>query len=55
MARRASNVTRARIQDVALALFHARAYDATSLQEIAACVGRKVHPDGLHWYATATG
>ena len=35
MARRATNVTRTRIQDVALALFRARAYAATSFQEIA--------------------
>ena len=35
MARRATNVTRTRIQDVALALFATRGYDATSLQEIA--------------------
>jgi AcrR family transcriptional regulator len=35
MARRAANVTRTRIQDVALALFATRGYDATSLQEIA--------------------
>src|SRR5439155_1209517 len=36
MARRATNVTRTRIQDVALALFRTRGYDATSLQQIAA-------------------
>src|ERR687886_328601 len=36
MARRATNVTRTRIQDVALALFAIRGYDATSLQQIAA-------------------
>ena len=35
MARRATNVTRTRIQDAALALFATRGYDATSLQEIA--------------------
>lgn len=35
MARRATHVTRARIQDVALALFATRGYDATSLQQIA--------------------
>ena len=39
MARRATNVTRTRIQDVALALFATRGYDATSLQEIAAALG----------------
>jgi AcrR family transcriptional regulator len=38
MARRASNVTRVGIQDVALALFATRGYDATSLQEIAAAL-----------------
>src|SRR5436305_8811924 len=38
MARRATNVTRTRIQDVALALFATRGYDATSLQEIAAAL-----------------
>jgi AcrR family transcriptional regulator len=38
MARRASNVTRTRIQDVALALFATRGYDATSLQEIASAL-----------------
>src|SRR2546430_3825807 len=38
MARRATNVTRTRIQDVALALFRTRGYDATSLQEIAAAL-----------------
>ena len=36
MARRATNVTRTRIQAVALALFATRGYDATSLQLIAA-------------------
>lgn len=35
MARRATNVTRARIQDVALILFATRGYALTSLQEIA--------------------
>ena len=35
MARRATNVTRTRIQDVARALFATRGYDATSLQQIA--------------------
>ena len=39
MARRATNVTRTRIQDVALALFATRGYDATSLQEIATALG----------------
>jgi AcrR family transcriptional regulator len=38
MARRASNVTRTRIQVVALALFATRGYDATSLQEIASAL-----------------
>jgi AcrR family transcriptional regulator len=38
MARRATNVTRTRIQDVALTLFATRSYDATSLQEIAAAL-----------------
>jgi AcrR family transcriptional regulator len=36
MARRATNVTRTRIQEVALTLFARRSYDATSLQQIAA-------------------
>jgi AcrR family transcriptional regulator len=36
MARRATNVTRTRIQAIALALFATRGYEATSLQEIAA-------------------
>src|SRR2546423_13102280 len=36
MARRATNVTRTRIQAVALAMFATRGYDATSLQQIAA-------------------
>lgn len=35
MARRATNVTRARIQEEALALFSIYGYDATSLQQIA--------------------
>lgn len=35
MARRATNVTRARIQEVALALFTTQGYEATSLQQIA--------------------
>ena len=35
MARRATNVTRARIQDVALVLFRLHGYDATSLQQVA--------------------
>ena len=38
MARRATNVTRARIQEIALALFSTRGYEATSLQEIAAAL-----------------
>jgi AcrR family transcriptional regulator len=38
MVRRASNMTRTRIQDVALALFATRGYDATSLQEIASAL-----------------
>src|ERR671928_2106576 len=38
MARRATNVTRTRIQEVALALFATRGYDATSLQEIASAL-----------------
>ena len=38
MARRATNVTRSRIQAVALELFQARGYDATSLQQIAAAL-----------------
>ena len=35
MARRATNVPRARIQEVALRLFSTRGYETTSLQEIA--------------------
>src|SRR5581483_11393466 len=35
MARRATNVTRARIQEQALVLFSTYGYDATSLQQIA--------------------
>ena len=38
MARRATHVTRTRIQDVALTLFATCGYDATSLQEIAAAL-----------------
>src|SRR5438874_12314207 len=38
MARRATNVTRTRIQAVALALFRTRGYDATSLQQIASAL-----------------
>ena len=38
MARRATNVTRARIQEVALALFQTQGYEATSLQQIAAAL-----------------
>lgn len=38
MARRATNVTRTRIQDVALTLFRSCGYDATSLQQIAAAL-----------------
>src|SRR5437763_13746816 len=38
MARRATNVTCSRIQDVAPALFATRGYDATSLQEIASAL-----------------
>jgi AcrR family transcriptional regulator len=35
MARRATNMTRTRIQDGALTLFATRSYDATALQQIA--------------------
>jgi len=38
MARRATNVSRARIQDVALSLLATRGYALTSLQEIAAAL-----------------
>jgi AcrR family transcriptional regulator len=38
MARRATNVTRTRIQETALVLFSTRGYEATSLQEIAAAL-----------------
>jgi AcrR family transcriptional regulator len=51
MARRATTVTRARIQDVALALFATRGYALTSLQEIATALD--VTKAALYFYFPA--
>jgi AcrR family transcriptional regulator len=51
MARRATTVSRARIQDVALTLFSTRGYALTSLQEIAA--GLDVTKAALYFYFPA--
>lgn len=51
MARRATNVTRARIQDVALSLFATQGYALTSLQEIAAALD--VTKAALYFYFRA--
>ena len=51
MARRATTVSRARIQDVALALFATRGYALTSLQEIATALD--VTKAALYFYFPA--